>query len=388
MRHWLDWSFLKIGAWTNVYTGSGGAYGGSFSELYPAKDAGYDANTVFFAARKDWAHETGVGYESPTQKISQIVNDDETNKVKVILADGESSYYRNEDNIVISGNSELNGTFKALRTEDENSFLLKDTITNFLLQDGSAFTFQDGSNFSLFDLTLSGTGEGGETYGVYDPLEPKIYVDGELAPEGSYRIDYPNGKVTFDSQQAGEISAEYSYRNVQSHIAGDIPWVFELQTDSLNPANKSLLTDAMSGDYAGGPDRRLQLPAVIVETVPQRTSQGYEIGSGALRKDQDVLLTIVSQNKTERNLITDILADQKHKTITLYDSDHVNRDSKRPLTFDGDINPEGLNYESVSQNNEYYWAKAWVKNAYTSQVQTNTPDLHMAKVRYKIEVIQ
>ena len=167
-----------------------------------------------------------------------------------------------------------------------------------------------------------------------------------------------------------------------------MPWSTELQSHTITDENLSWLNNATSGDYNDFPSRRLQLPAVIIESVARRTSAGYELGSGALKKEQDVLLTVVSENKYEKNLIRDILADQKHKSIVLYDSDKVIEDNKQTFFHNGNINPNRGNYTEIISNPDYYYATAWIKDAFVSEVVTKTPNFHMAKIRYQIEVIQ
>lgn len=66
LKSWFDWSFLKIGGWENVTTGSSGVYGGNFSILHKVHDPQYSGNTVYQGIRSDWVYETGVNYVSTT----------------------------------------------------------------------------------------------------------------------------------------------------------------------------------------------------------------------------------------------------------------------------------------------------------------------------------
>ena len=360
LKNWFDWAFLKIGAWQEVNSSTSGIYGGSFSQLLPLDDAGYSDDQVYFGIRKDWVYETGVDYHSPTQTLSYVGYHSGYGRALVQLGQYETSYYNTGDTVNIT-NDEFSGNYIVYSLIDSTSFLLTDNT--------------------------NASGAGGSIYGIYNPQLPTIYVDG--SENSDCTIDYRNGKVIFDSAQSDvTVTADYSFRGVQTYISNEVSLNYEIQSNSFNPNNTSWSESAESGEYATDPSQRVQLPAVIIEGVAKRSSRGHMLGWGGLRKYQDVLITVVSENAYERNLITDILADQKHKTIGLYDIDVVNKQGKNPLNFDGSLNSSGLTYPDIVNNSAYLWAKAFVDDALVSEVKTNTPNLHMSKVRYRIEVIR
>ena len=59
-----------------------------------------------------------------------------------------------------------------------------------------------------------------------------VYINNTFQPSGFY-IDYPNGRVIFDTAQTGTIQAEYSYRYVQVYCASKTPWFNQLQFGSF-----------------------------------------------------------------------------------------------------------------------------------------------------------
>ncbi len=391
MKHWFDWAFLGIGAWTNVDSSTSGINGGSFANLNTLEDNVYSYNQIFFGLRKDWVYETGVNYRSPKQTISSITYEADEDKYKVTLGNYETSNF-NINDIVVFDDAVITGQYTVCSGVDSKSFLIEHPSTGSSLilesQSGITITTQSGSNI-LLGIDFGPTGAGGTVQGIYNPTPPKIYVDSVETGSG-YTIDYPNGKVIFDQalSSTNTVSADYSYRNVQSYVGNQSNLFFEIQYDSQNPANNSWASSATSGDYATDPSQRMQLPAVLIECVAQKKSEGYELGSGRLKIDQDVLVTVVSENKYERNIITDILSEQKHKTINLYDIDVLNKRNQNSLNYDGSLNESGLMYNQISADNTLQWSKAYFKDVVTSEVETNNPNLHMSKVRFKAEVIR
>ena len=63
LKHWYDWAFLGIGAWTNVTTAQTGIYGGEEGVFRSVTDQSYTDGQVWESFRKDWVWETGVEYD-------------------------------------------------------------------------------------------------------------------------------------------------------------------------------------------------------------------------------------------------------------------------------------------------------------------------------------
>lgn len=66
LKHFLDWAFLRIGAWDNVDIPTSGVYGGTFHQLRSASDIAYTSGQIWESVRKDWVFETGVDYVDST----------------------------------------------------------------------------------------------------------------------------------------------------------------------------------------------------------------------------------------------------------------------------------------------------------------------------------
>lgn len=76
LKSFLDYAFLKIGAFTNVTRTGSTLYGGNFYTLNNISDPAYSANTVYEASRRDWVWDTGVYYSgiSPINISGVYVN--------------------------------------------------------------------------------------------------------------------------------------------------------------------------------------------------------------------------------------------------------------------------------------------------------------------------
>ena len=70
---WLDHSFLRIGAFVNVTTGTLTAFGGDIGRLRPFQNAGYAQYQVYHGFRQDWVYETGVIYSGGTPTVASGV---------------------------------------------------------------------------------------------------------------------------------------------------------------------------------------------------------------------------------------------------------------------------------------------------------------------------
>lgn len=62
LKHWMRWSFLKIGAWQDVNIPASGYYGGDFSLLSPAIDSSFDDYSVYETPKLDLVFEEDVDF--------------------------------------------------------------------------------------------------------------------------------------------------------------------------------------------------------------------------------------------------------------------------------------------------------------------------------------
>lgn len=72
LKYWLDWSFLNIGAFQNVYLNTSGSYGGDQSRLIPIKDYRYADGQVWRTFHPNLVWESGLSYSTQPISISGV----------------------------------------------------------------------------------------------------------------------------------------------------------------------------------------------------------------------------------------------------------------------------------------------------------------------------
>lgn len=292
LKVFYDWSFLGIGAWTNVTIPLLGAYGGDFSNLRLVDDPSYTLGQVWEAVRQDWVYETGVEYTAGTP-------------------------------IALTG------------------------------------IFVSGVSYSTGDSSLG------------------------------HHFNYGLGRVVFDTAIAtgSTVELSYSYRNVHVSMADTSPWWDELQYDTMRP-DDTHFGQTGSGDWSILANHRVQLPAVVIETVPRRSFEPYQLGDLTQWVSQDVLLHVLAQSRWERNQLIDIISLQNDKTIWLFDSNLIAADTGYPLDFRGMLLPNPNMYPAfVQSGSKYRWKKCQFINTTVSEVRTMNPRLHEGTVRTTARVL-
>ena len=292
LKVFMDWSFLGIGAWTNINIPTSGAYGGDFSDLRLVDDPSYTLGQVWEAARQDWVYETGIEYTAGTPNV-------------------------------------LTGIFI------------------------------NGVSYATGDSTFG------------------------------HHYNYGLGRVIFDSAitTTSVVELNYSYRNVHVQRADTSPWWDELQYDSLRPDNLHFSATS-SGTWSILANHRVQLPSVILEIVPRRDFEPYQLGDLTQWINQDVLFHVVSQSKWERNQLLDIISFQNDKTIWLFDSNLIAADTGFPLDFRGMLLPNPNMYPHfVQTGSKYQWLKCQFTNTNISEVRTLNSRLHKGSVRTTLRVL-
>lgn len=214
-----------------------------------------------------------------------------------------------------------------------------------------------------------------------------IYLNNTFlpSPTGSgsygYNINYPLGRIVFNNNVAStsNVQLEYSYRFVQTYKANESYWWKEVQRETYNPANFK-----PSGDYSITANHRVQLPAVIIETIPRTVLIPYELGTTRNIVVQDMFLHVFTENAVHRNNIVDILVAQKDKYFHLYDTNNIVKSGVYPLNYNGSINTNGLNYPSLCESYKKYWCT--IKDSNIGELNTISSRLYNGIVRWSMEI--
>ena len=161
-----------------------------------------------------------------------------------------------------------------------------------------------------------------------------------------YHIDYPNGRVVFDSaiSTSAAVTAEFSHKWVDV-VRADEDFFREVQYRSLRADDDFTLTG--SGNYSQLAENRLQLPAIAVEVVQRRDMKPYCLGGLNHWVNTDVLFHVLAEEDYTRDKLLDIVSLQQDKTIFMFDSDMIGRNDAFPLDYRGMVKKDALRYPEL-----------------------------------------
>ena len=238
-----------------------------------------------------------------------------------------------------------------------------------------------------------------ETLDDYSPyIASSVVVDGVIST--GCTIDFVNSRVIFSTpiSLSSDVRMDYSYRWVQVHKAGgNLVWWKQFQNDI---ANDSTQFNQNTGEYAVFNQNRVQMPSVIIETVPRGISKPYQLGDKSLIANQDIMLHVIANSSAHRNSIIDIIRLQEDKVIWLYDTKKLATDGVLPFSFDGSLNSARLPYNDlimdctdpdpvtgeITCEDTYRWKTCYLKDFIVSEVESRY-FFEEAKIRVTAEII-
>lgn len=183
-----------------------------------------------------------------------------------------------------------------------------------------------------------------------------VYVNDVFYPTsttGTYAhyVDYYNGRVVFNTPipTSSKVQVEYSYKWINMIYSSNVPWLKEVQNQSLEP--NSLFLQRESGPDNIVSESRVQLPAIAVEIVPLRSFKGYQLGGGQWVYT-DVIFHCLAEDEHTRNKLVDIVSLQSDKSISLFDSNSLNSNGAFPIDYRGVPVSGALRYPDIVDN--YY----------------------------------
>lgn len=275
-------------------------------------------------------------------------------------------------NVEIPTSGAWGGTFDQLRLVDDPSYsagqIWESARKDWVWETGVPYT--GGSPIQITGVSVNGTfyGTGDATYG--------------------HHYNYPLGRVVFDNPIStnSTVKLEYSYRNVQTYIADQAPWWDELQYNSMR-VDDATFQQVGSGNWAILANNRVQMPAVVIEAVPRRTYQPYELGSSNNFITQDVLFHIVAESRWWRNQLVDIISIQKDNTLMLYDSNKLADSGAYPLDFRGMVIAPENNYSGLVTTPGYQYTSARITDMGVTEMESYNSRLYEGTVRASFEVI-
>jgi hypothetical protein len=235
--------------------------------------------------------------------------------------------------------------------------------------------------------------ETGSSYEGYDPIQISgVYVNGVLKGTGDatygHHYNYPLGRVVFDNpiSTTDTVKVEYSYRNVQVYVADEAPWWDELQYNSLR-VDDTYYSSTGSGSWGILANHRVQMPAIVLETVPRRRFKPYQLGDTSQFVQQDIVFHIVGENRWWRNQLVDILSYQIDSQVWLFKTDTLIESGAYPLDYRGMKVASPLNYNNVVNIPQYRYLLARMTDMSITEMESYDARLHEGTVRATLEVV-
>lgn len=213
-----------------------------------------------------------------------------------------------------------------------------------------------------------------------------IYVNNQFVPRSAFKINYPEGRIIFNS--AADVSSlvllNYSYRNIQVYRANDAPWLQTLQYSSFNTDNPDI-NQLENGQWSIGSHHRVQMPCIVIESVSRSRSRPHEIGNNGLVIEQDILFNVIADNRNDRNKLLDIIRLQQDIGIWLFDTNLIAKNNAFPLDHEEDLKINAKMYPELVD--QYKWKKCWFKNFNLIEILSPNHRLHQGSVRGTLEIV-
>jgi len=226
-----------------------------------------------------------------------------------------------------------------------------------------------------------------------------VYVDSVFVPTSgnTFHIDYPDGRVVFDTpiSTSANVEIAYSFKWLNVLDADEVPFFQRAQTDSFHVEDSQFIVG--SGDNTEFSRNRVQMPAIAIETVSDRSLDPYELGHFTKYINTDVIIHVLAESNADAKKIVDIISFQDEKTIHMFDLKLIGESEAFPLDYRGEIANSGSIYPNLvapSGDGGYRWetgvlnGKMRFKDTTAQNGDMLSKNLYQAAVRTTIEVIK
>lgn len=197
-----------------------------------------------------------------------------------------------------------------------------------------------------------------------------------------YRIDYPNGRVIFNSPipATSVVSVNYSHKWVRVDRAEGVPFFRQIQQGSFR-LDQNFFTG--SGDYVQLGQTRVQLPAIFVETPIKGTFEPYQLGGGQWANN-DIVVYVLAENSAACNDIANILSYQNDRVINLFDLNGVYKSGDFAINYRGDLVNKSKNYPTLLS--DHFYGKCRIYDSQVNNATQITYSLYLGTVRFSTQV--
>jgi hypothetical protein len=200
-------------------------------------------------------------------------------------------------------------------------------------------------------------------------------------PSG-YRIDYPDGRIIFNNAipTSSTVQLNYSYKWAKIDKSEGVPFFRQIQNNNLK-IDQNFLTG--SGEWAQLGQVRVQLPAIFVEVVPNRSYQGLQLGGGQWA-NTDILFYVLSNRESDCSNLQNIISYQNDRIITLFNSNKISKSGAYGLTFNGNLADKKYSYPYLLDN--YPYQSCFIKDTKINNITQLSVDFYIGTVRCSTQV--
>lgn len=208
-----------------------------------------------------------------------------------------------------------------------------------------------------------------------------------------YYIDYPNGRVVFNTAMPAHSSVklEYSCKWVSIVSAENID-VLEIQPRSFRSDDARLSSG--SGIWNKLSDTRLQLPAICIGTPIVRNIAGFDLGHSK-EVETDTAIHILAEDEPTATKLAGILSNQKEQALFLFDSDRLARENKIPLNYKGQPITNAMTYPMLIQasgdggyrSEDVRYGQVWISDTDNQGYRQINQNIYHNPVTWTIEAI-
>lgn len=197
-----------------------------------------------------------------------------------------------------------------------------------------------------------------------------------------YRVDFTDGRVIFNSPLPANstVKASYSYKWTKVDKAEGIGFFRQIQNSDF-AINTNFLTG--SGDWVQLGQTRVQLPAMFIEVVPNRSYQPFQLGGGQWA-NTDVVFYVLANRESECSNLLNIVSYQNDRLLRLFDSNKISRSGAYPIGIVGDLIDRKYNYPHWVNN--YFFGNLRIHDSKINDITQVSVDFYMGTARCSTQI--
>lgn len=197
-----------------------------------------------------------------------------------------------------------------------------------------------------------------------------------------YRVDYPNGRVIFNSPipATSVVSMNYSHKWVKVDRAEGVPFFRQIQQRSFR-LDQNFLTG--SGDWVQIGPTRVQLPAVFIESPVKIEYSPYQLGGGQWAKT-DMLAHVLTENSSTCVDLLNVISYQNDRNINLFNLNSVYNSGDFAVNYRGDLVNKSKSYPNLVDN--HFYGRCRIYDTVINNPTQLTYNLYLGTARFSTEI--